>query len=389
MPIFEKLFVESVKQCVEAGLVSGSKIFVDGSLVDANASIKSVQRGSSELLAALSAVYRREERKLEELSDPVPRNDADPDGSSGGSAPSGDYTPVNHNLLCRTDPDAAIVRQGSYPARPRYKHHRAVDDQCRVVVAVETTAGDVSENHKLFELIGQSERNTGSAVEVVVGDCQYGTADNFRKCLELGIKPHMGDFAQKQRRGHGTGQATFGEDKFIYDASRDVYVCPAGNLLKRRYHKPNQTAYYYSCSSKFCNRCGLKTKCTWGEAGRRVIRHEGQELVDAGRAMSRSYTARLDRRKRKYKMEGSFADAANNHGFKRSRWRGLRWQRVQDWLIACCQNIRILVSNRLPDRARGVEQSVGIALSNRFSIGLNELSRIIAQARLSRPILGI
>ena len=43
-------------------------------------------------------------------------------------------------------------------------------------------------------------------------------------------------------------------------------------------------------------------------------------------------------------MEGSFADAANNHGFKRSRWRGLWRQKIQDWIIAACQNLRLLLA---------------------------------------------
>jgi hypothetical protein len=42
-------------------------------------------------------------------------------------------------------------------------------------------------------------------------------------------------------------------------------------------------------------------------------------------------------------MERSFAEAANQHGFKRSRWRRLWRQRIQDWLIALVQNLRILL----------------------------------------------
>jgi len=42
-------------------------------------------------------------------------------------------------------------------------------------------------------------------------------------------------------------------------------------------------------------------------------------------------------------MEGSFADAANNHGFKRARWRRLWRQRIQDYMIATVQNVRILL----------------------------------------------
>lgn len=44
-------------------------------------------------------------------------------------------------------------------------------------------------------------------------------------------------------------------------------------------------------------------------------------------------------------MEGSFADAANNHGFKRSRWRGLEKVTIQNFLIAAVQNIRILIKH--------------------------------------------
>jgi hypothetical protein len=44
-------------------------------------------------------------------------------------------------------------------------------------------------------------------------------------------------------------------------------------------------------------------------------------------------------------MEGSFADAANNHHFKRARWRGLAQQQIQDLLIAAIQNVRILLQH--------------------------------------------
>jgi Transposase DDE domain len=43
-------------------------------------------------------------------------------------------------------------------------------------------------------------------------------------------------------------------------------------------------------------------------------------------------------------VERSFADAANRHGFKRARWRGLIKQSIQDLLIATIQNLRKLVA---------------------------------------------
>ncbi len=94
------------------------------------------------------------------------------------------------------------------------------------------------------------------------------------------------------------------------------------------------------------------------ETGRTVIRYEGQELIDRARAQSHSYAAKQDRRKRKHLSEGSFADAANNHGFKRARWRGLWRQQVQDYLIAACQNLRILIGNGFGKRSGAVMQRI-------------------------------
>jgi len=47
-------------------------------------------------------------------------------------------------------------------------------------------------------------------------------------------------------------------------------------------------------------------------------------------------------------MERSFADAANNHHFKRARWRRLWRQQIQDYLIAAIQNVRILLTHQNP-----------------------------------------
>src|SRR5262249_29115170 len=126
--IFEELFVRIVKACVEAGLVDGRKIHMDGSLVNANASRDSVHSGPAELIPALRAASRQEEAKLEDSGD-------DEGGETSGKA-------ATATTVSKTDPDAAIVRKGKGDvARPRYKNHRAVDDQCGVITAVCTTSG--------------------------------------------------------------------------------------------------------------------------------------------------------------------------------------------------------------------------------------------------------
>jgi hypothetical protein len=51
-------------------------------------------------------------------------------------------------------------------------------------------------------------------------------------------------------------------------------------------------------------------------------------------------------------MEGSFADAVNNHGAKKARWRGLWRQKIQSWLIAAVQNLRILLRHQVSGPVR-------------------------------------
>jgi transposase len=344
---FERFFVETVRQCVEAGLVEGTKIHVDGSLVDAEASKNSVVKGPPELIASLREAYRREEGKLDDRQDDEDR--------PGGHAGRPYYDAKNDRMMSTTDPDAAVVRQGKGSSRPRHKHHRAVDDAHGVVTAVETTRGDVKENGEMMSLVQQHERNTEREVETVVADSQYGTVENFRACQERGIRSHMADLREGQG-GKGSRRGIYDESVFVYDAEADTYRCPAGRTLTRRKHRTERRAYEYSAGAKTCAACDLRTKCTRSKTGGRTIkRHEEQEAIDQARAQSHSAAAKRDRRRRKHLMEGSFADAANNHGFKRARWRR-RWrQRIQDLLIAAIQNIRMLLTHASRRRRAAIE----------------------------------
>jgi hypothetical protein len=61
---------------------------------------------------------------------------------------------------------------------------------------------------------------------------------------------------------------------------------------------------------------------------------KNKQALDIARAQAHSLAARRDRKRRHHLMEHSFADAANNHHFKRARWRRLWSEQIQDYLIA-------------------------------------------------------
>ena len=322
---FERFFVRTVGPCVAAGWVDGRKIHVDASLNDAHASRDSVAKASPELIAALKAAYHATENKLEEVAT-APLVEA-----------------IHDRLISTTDPDAAVVRHGPETARARYHHHRAVDDAHGVITAVETTPGDIAENHRLLPLMDPHQANTAVGAETVVGDHKYGTAENFVACQQRGVTTHRGDL-RGQLNNH-RAEGIFPDTEFHYDAATNIYRCPAGQSMRPRRLHPHKRTWEYHLPKAVCAACALRAQCTRAQNSRTIHRHEHQEMLDRARAQAHSEAARRDRRRRQHLAEGSFADAANNHGFKRARWRRLWRVRIQDWLIAGIQNVKILLKN--------------------------------------------
>jgi transposase len=337
--VFCQLFVRTVQQCVAAGLVDGTKLHIDSSLVQADASRDSMTKISPELVAALRQAYAKQEQKLDE-----PPKEG-----------------VNATHVSRTDPEATLARGGGMAvSQLSYKHHRAVDNAQGVITAVYTTTGQAGDAAQLPRLITQHESNTGGRVSAAVGDKHYGSAQNYRYCQAHHIQAHLG-----QAEAHTKGK--FPVSDFIYESERDRYRCPAGHYLYyHNFKKDDQLIEYKIEKQSLCAGCALRAQCTQSGTGRSVTRPIFSELVEAARVQAKSPAAWRDRARRKHLIEGSFADAANNHGFKRARWRGLWRQQIQDWLIAAVQNLRILMSQG--GKAAG-EAAATVVLPDHWVVG--------------------
>jgi transposase len=316
---FKHFFERIVWQCVAAGLVDSAKIFMDSSLIQAHASKNSIIKMNS-LKSRLNRHYQELEARLEEL----------PDNYKGKGQ-------LNRTHLSTTDPDASLVSQGTVRSQLSFKVHRAVDAKAEVITATTVTSGAVNEGHLLPDLVEQHTDNTRSQVEVVVADSQYGTIDNYLECHDRGLKAHISPFKDGRHRN-----GKFSEEAFTYDPQDDVYLCPAGQRLRRRRYDGKRQSCQYQAPAKLCKACCLRDQCTGAKRGRTLWRHLRQEEVRLMRARAQSYRSKRDLRTRQHLMERSFARSVP-YGFKRARWRRLWRVRIQEYLTAAIQNITILV----------------------------------------------
>jgi len=251
--VFQRFFERIVWQCVEEGLVDGTKIFVDSSLIEANACHSSVIDTHS-LQAKLHARYPELEQRLTavEATEQAPRG------------------AVNRRYVSTTDPEAAIVARG----KPKllYPTHRVVDPCAEVITATEVTRGDVNEAHRLMPLWAAHQANTGTHAATVVADSKYGTAENFLAASERGIAAHIPDLSRyvatrSDRRG------MFHESQFVYDEASDTYRCPTGERLKPKSFHAHRQTIDYAAPKKTCAACPLRDQCTRNTMGRTITRH--------------------------------------------------------------------------------------------------------------------
>lgn len=319
--VFQSFFERIVLQCVQAGLVDGSKIFVDSSLIDANASNNSVL-DTKNLKHQLHRNYEKLEARLTEGNEST-------DSSRY-------YEKKNSRYISSTDPDAAIINRGK--PKLSYQVHRAVDGKKEIITATDAAPGDVNEAHLMLPLVEKHKTTTGITADTIVADSKYGTIENFLACHD---KAHIHDLRQAALK-RTKKRSIFTDDQFFYDPEIDMYRCPAGKLLKRKSLHKHRESCDYAAPKKVCAACELRKQCTRNKTGRTVKRHLRQDELNSMRERSQSAEAKRDIKTRQHLMERSFA-RSTRYDFDQARWRGLWKMKIQEYLTCTIQNIQTLI----------------------------------------------
>ncbi len=134
-----------------------------------------------------------------------------------------------------TDPDASPMHQKNKKSANRlgYLTHYVVVDggKARVILGVLVTGAQVTENLLMQEMLFRSTFRWRLRPRSVTGDAAYyGTRENIAAIEKASIRAYT---ALLPEQGKRTTSLLTIED-FVYDAEKDVYTCPQGEILRRQ-----------------------------------------------------------------------------------------------------------------------------------------------------------
>lgn len=312
--VFREVFEEIVRRCLEAGLVEGGNLAVDGTMVGANASRQS--RVPREQLKEAAQVSRTVREYLAELEAANPVSNAE--------------------KVSTTDPDAILATKGGGTARMAYYDNYLVDTASRVILEVEATPALSRQEMMAARRMMERVEKLGLRPESLGADKAYGSGEFLAWLLTRGVQPHIPVIDRR----HQTG-GHFTRDQFRYEPAENVYYCPEGKALRYRgQHRSMQGSSYCSTAGQ-CQGCPQKQRCT-PTAYRKLFIHWYEPAREVARALVGTPSYERSRRAR-YKVEALFAELKQHLRLQRVRLRRL-WNVAEQFLLAAtAQNLKRLV----------------------------------------------
>jgi transposase len=318
--LFEQLFEQIVKQCMEVGLVRGVKLSVDGSFVEANAAKES--RISRDQLVEAAQVHRTLRQYLQELAEQNPVEE-----------------PVHEqDRVSTTDPDSTYATKGGTPARLGYYDNYLVDNESCVIVGVQATAARMSqETVAAQDMLTRFAQWRGGTPESVAADTTYGNGEFLQWLADRNITPYM----RTRDSIHRKRSPFFGPEHFTYEPDKDRYICPAGQPLNYGGQSHRNHSWTYIGTRKRCGPCSLRPQCT-SAAFRCLVIHQHEPARQRARELANTPEFAHAQRQRK-KVEALFSELKNLIGLRRLRLRRIKFVREQFYLAAVAQNLKRLV----------------------------------------------
>lgn len=213
---FERLFASVLQLCRQSGLIDGSNVLIDSTLVKGNASVESI----TALKYTPSQYFKQLDANCQ-----LPDDDT---GLSQKHHELGSKRPRENRISDQkhssTDADATLTRKGKTTVLG-YKTHVCADSHKGVITAVTVSTAAVDDTSAVPELLDKHKEVLDEMPRRAVADGAYGSQDCLAYIQDKGIETVI------KKRSGGNKHGGYDKTSFAYDAITDIFTCPAGAQL--------------------------------------------------------------------------------------------------------------------------------------------------------------
>jgi transposase len=356
-----ELFVQALGLLSAEGLITLERVMQDGTKVQASAGSDSFRR-QQRLEEHLAAARQQVEAMGEPTQDVTPRQRAarqraarerqerleqalsELENIRQGKT---DAEAKQQARASTTDPQARVMKQGNGGCAPSYNVQVSTDAAEGIIVAVGVSQCS-SDYGELTDGVQRVEENLGSKPEQVVVDGGFTSRQNILEMEQRGVDligsldDHSAQAAgQMERRGVSE---EFHPKAFAYDAQRDEYRCPAGQVLRHESQdkRVGVTHHGYRAAWDACSACPHKGQCCPKNEGR------GRSITRAVEAPAvQAFVDKMGTEAAKaiYRLRGAVAEFPNcwikaKLGLRQFHVRGLRKVRCESLWACLTHNIQ-------------------------------------------------
>ncbi|SPJ24345.1 hypothetical protein PAA8504_02173 [Palleronia abyssalis] len=325
------LFETTVARCIEEGLVSGQRMAIDASLIEADANRQNSTPKEEWDASTIDAADAS--RAVREYLDTL-------DAAAFGAA-----SEVQPKFTSHSDPASQWTAARKSPAFFSYSDNYLIDTDHGVIVDVEGTRSiRQAEVGSAKTMLKRVKEKYDLHPERLIADTAYGSGPMLGWLVDRKIAPHI-PVIDKARRTDGT----WSRSDFEWDAENNQYICPEGETLKqfrRNYSDPTRGptgkgVAKYQALKHTCQACPSKPKCCPNADARKITREEHEDARDVARAIWKTEQYAVSSKLRK-KVEMLFAHLKRILGLGRLRLRGPCGANDEFLLAATAQNLRKL-----------------------------------------------
>jgi len=347
--VLKNVLKQCAQMCIKLDLITGNSLFVDGSKIRANASIKNTWTKEK-----CQEYLKKVDRHIEAVLDECETLD-----SQEQNQPS--LVKLNKEIKDKQTLKAKVQAILKELKQDNKKSVNTIDKECTRINSVQgshagynaqtvvdekhgliVNADVVSENNDVNQFANQIEQaneTLGRKCNTACADSGYANTEQLKQIDQQDIKV----IVPSQRQASKKEPKEFDKERFNYNSEKDCYICPQGHKLTYEYND-GKTKRYRITKSSVCRRCNCFGKCTKSLHGRQINRLVDEEIRLKLEAQYLQPEAQAIYKLRKQKAELPFGHIKRNLGVKDFLLRGIDGVKAEMSVLATCFNMARMIS---------------------------------------------